>query len=129
MGKKLSYYYMSSSCMTTYNENGNIKSKQHNYVNDNGNTDYYHKESVIENNNEKIIKEEGNKELEINQLYLNKKYSGGLNSWFLPKGKYQQDILTEKNEETDPDKDEVEKTKELNKNKESNDHIEENNKK
>jgi hypothetical protein len=65
-----SYYYMSSSRMTTYNENGSVKSQQHIRVDNNGNKDYYHKESVIENDEENIVNENGNKELQYKQKYL-----------------------------------------------------------
>ena len=67
-----SCYYMCSSKMTTYNENGNIRSSQSIHINDNGIKDFYSKKSVIENDCEIIIKEEGNKNLAINKIKIPK---------------------------------------------------------
>ncbi|XWV25600.1 putative ORFan [Tupanvirus deep ocean] len=74
-----SYYYMSSSNVTTYNENGCKKSKQQVRINDNGNKDHYYKESVVENGQEKIIREEGNKKYEAKELFLTR--PGRLLNW------------------------------------------------
>lgn len=63
MNKKLSSYYMYSSNMTTYNENGNINSKHKIRINNNGVKDFYNKEFIIENNKEKILLENGNEKL------------------------------------------------------------------
>ncbi len=63
-----SYYYMSSSCMTTYNENGNKQSKQQININNNGNKDYYYKESIVENGTKKIVNEIGNKNLKYKKV-------------------------------------------------------------
>ncbi len=63
---------MCSSNMTTYNENGNIKSKQSIRINNNGNKDYYDKESIIIENEEKILYENGNKKLTNKKLTNNK---------------------------------------------------------
>jgi hypothetical protein len=65
-----SYYYMSSSNMTTYNENGSAISKQHVRIDNNGNKDHYYKESVIEDNEEKIINENGNRKLQPKKNYV-----------------------------------------------------------
>lgn len=64
-----SYYYISSSCMTTYNENGRTKSSKHIYVDDNGIKNDYHKESILGDRTEEIIKEKGNKHLDIKQIH------------------------------------------------------------
>lgn len=67
-----SSYYMCSSSMTTYNKNGTtIKCKKKVRVNDNGKMDKYYKESIIENDRETIVKEDGNKDLENKQVFPN----------------------------------------------------------
>lgn len=67
------YYYVFSSNMITYNNrNGGSKTRRRVHINNNGKKDYYYKESIVEEGNEKVIKEEGNKNLEkmpdINRL-------------------------------------------------------------
>ena len=64
---------MSSYSITTYNSNGDIKTKQKIKVCDNGHQDSYYKESVMENQQEKIIREAGNPNL-----------SGQLNEQLMP---------------------------------------------
>lgn len=59
------YYYVFSSSLSTYNSrNGGSKTRRRVHVNNNGRKDYYYKESLMENGNEIVTKEEGNKELE-----------------------------------------------------------------
>lgn len=72
--------------MTSYSNNGNTKSKKRVYVNDNGIEDQYIKESIIENGIEKIIDEEGNKNLESKQIEFPKfKFIDDFYSpWYLP---------------------------------------------
>ena len=54
---------MSSSSMTTYNDNGNIINSQKIKLNDNGNKDHYLRKSIIKDNGEELVEEEGNKDL------------------------------------------------------------------
>lgn len=63
--KTSSYYYMSSYSMTTYNENGNVKTKKSIKIklDDNGKKDHYQKKSIITDNEEKILLENGNADL------------------------------------------------------------------
>ena len=55
---------MSSSIVTAYNDKGNKSQIKKLEIDNNGSKDYYYKESSFENNEEKIIKEDGNKELD-----------------------------------------------------------------
>ena len=56
-------YYTTSSNMTTYNNDGKVKSKQEHHVNDNGIKDMYLKESEYVDGKEQILLERGNKDL------------------------------------------------------------------
>lgn len=58
-----SYYYMSSSNVTTYNDNGNYTTRQKVMINNNGAKDKYYKKSVSNNGVETIVKENGNPEI------------------------------------------------------------------
>ena len=49
--------------MTTYNDNGNITNSREIKLNDNGNKDHYLRKSVIKDNGEELVEEEGNKDL------------------------------------------------------------------
>lgn len=54
---------MCSFNVITYNENGNINSSQSIRINDNGIKDFYNKKFIIKDNQEKILLEEGNRNL------------------------------------------------------------------
>ena len=56
--------------MTTYNENCNRKIKKYININDNGNKNYYYKEYIVKNDGEKIIKEDGDKNLDLEDYKL-----------------------------------------------------------
>ncbi|MEM0354247.1 MAG: hypothetical protein QXW79_01560 [Thermoplasmata archaeon] len=56
------YYYMHS-FSTTYDDGKVKKSRKRVFVNKNGMKDSYYKKSVVENGQENVIKEEGNREL------------------------------------------------------------------
>lgn len=65
------YYYMSSSSITSYNENdATTKCKKKIRVNNNGQYDKYYKESIIEKDGERIVKEEGNRELDTKRIMI-----------------------------------------------------------
>ncbi|XWV26937.1 putative orfan [Tupanvirus soda lake] len=107
-----SYYYMSSSSVTTYNENGCKRSKQQVRINKNGNVDHYYKDSIVENGQEKIIKEDGNKKYEAKEFFLpRQKQLLNWNTFFEPlwfKFPYIGNFLLDNHQEEDSDVESVE---------------------
>lgn len=77
--KQSSYYYASSSA-TLSDGNLNKTEIKKIEINNNGLKDHYYKKSLFENNEEKIIKEDGNKELEGRYININSGHLFKLNS-------------------------------------------------